>query len=218
MKSATPPSEYRLSLSWGAAVFLLAIAIRALAMLEIQSVPALIKPTNDGARYHEQAALLASGQWPFAGAFYQSPAYPFFEAGLYKVFGPDPPVVLRAQIVLGALSALLLALATAHLFGPAAGFTAGICYALYGPGILWDLGYQKTSLAQFLQCLALWLVVRHAMKGRGGNARDMISALVLGIALGLMSITRETLLPIALAVPVLLLWHGRRRGRNAGIV
>lgn len=225
--------KFRLIPRWGAAVFIVAILIRALALLEIQNVPALMKPTNDGARYHEQAVALASGEWPFAGAFYQSPAYPFFEAGLYKLFGPDPPVVLRAQVLLGALSALFLALATAQLFGAAAGLIAGVCYALYGPGILWDLGYQKTSLAQFLQCLAVWLVVRHAMHGAGANGRGMgsisgrtgagqagrawrassvLTALGLGVALGLMSITRETLLPIALAAPVLLWWRGRAAG------
>ena len=122
---------------------------------------------------------------------------------MYKVFGDGPTMVRFIQAVIGAGSCMLLAAAGMALFGKY-GAVAGALLAIYPPAIFLDGLREKSTLVCFFTAALLYLLAaRHA------RFREFLA----GVVLGLLSLTRENAL--LLAVPVLL-WilsndsHGTR--------
>ncbi len=109
------------------------------------------------------------------------------------------------QALLGAASCALLGLTAHRLFSRPAGLAAGLALALavYAPAIFFDGLLQKAVLDLFFVALALWLVSR--LIDAPGLSRDW---LVLGLAMGGLSLTRENALVF---IVVLLGWTLVRR-------
>src|SRR3972149_4138823 len=133
MGAVSAYKERLVTVSWGAAVFAVALLARALWAAYADGGP-LDGRFDDSVFYHYAAAWLARGDGYVSFLSGQAtalfpPGYPFFLAGLYRVFGVDPAVGEAANVVLGALTCVLVfALATA-LFdrrgGPAGGAGGG---------------------------------------------------------------------------------------------
>ena len=129
-----------------------------------------------------------------------SPLYPFFLRGLVAV-GLAPRYV---QVLLGAVSCVLLALIGRALWGPGTGLIAALGAALYGPAVYFTGSLLPPILAVFLVLLLL-VVLLWADEQNDGRA-----FLGVGILLGLCLLAAPQ---VALFAPAVLwwLWIGERR-------
>ncbi len=173
------------------AVFLLALALRALYLWQLQSSPFLTVKMGDAAAYDAWAREIAGGDWLGREVFYQAPLYPYFLGAVYASLGDDPLRVRGLQSALGALSCALLASAGARLFSRGAGLWTGLLLAGYAPAIFLDGLLQKSVLDLFLLSLALWLAA-HLSKA---PCRRFAAAL--GLATGALVLARENALVLA---------------------
>ena len=181
---------------WGAIV-LLALGLRFVYLLQIQSIPFFTTPVGDAAAYDAWASRIASGDWFGSEAFYQAPAYPYFLAVVYRLLGRDMFTLRLVQAFMGAGSCLLLGLAGSRFFSRRVGIIAAIVLAMYPPAIFFDGLIQKTSLGLLLMSALLWwLSVASAHP-------HVWRWLLMGVLLGLFGLTRENALVLAV---VLLGW------------
>ena len=111
---------------------------------EVAQSPFLEVPTAASMPYVEAAR----GEGNAAGA---SPLYPLFLRGLVAT-GLAPRYV---QVLLGAVSCVLLALIGRALWGPGTGLIAALCVALYGPAVYFTGSLLPPILAVFLVLLLL---------------------------------------------------------------
>lgn len=161
-----------------AAVAALALVVRLVHVWLTMGVPTVRHPVGDAAGYLAWAQTIAGGNWWGREAFYQAPLYPYVLAGLLVLFGDGVGVVRVAQACFGAASTACMYVAGRRLFGPTAGLLSAIILALYAPAIHYDSIVQKTSLAGLLTCALL----------AAATARR---ALLCGVVLGLLALTRE---------------------------
>ncbi len=174
------------------AVGLLALVLRLVYIWQISHAPFFDLRLGDAEAYHQWALRIANGDWLGEGVFYQAPLYPYFLAAVYKVFGDGAAMVRFIQAVIGAGSCMLLAAAGMALFGKY-GAVAGALLAIYPPAIFLDGLLDKSTLVSFFTAALLCLLsARHAR----------FRTFPAGVVLGLLSLTRENALLIA--VPVLL--------------
>jgi tetratricopeptide (TPR) repeat protein len=182
-------------------IFAIALSVRLLHVWLMRDTPYLSVLTGDSRAYDEWATRIAGGDWIGGEVFYQAPLYPYFLAVIYASAGRDLLMVRVVQAVLGACATALLADAGARAFSRRTGTIAGVLMAFYAPAIFLGALIQKSVLDVFLVCLIIWVIAR---AGEHDHARR--EWLVLGIALGLLCLTRENAL---LLVPVPLLFVRR---------
>ena len=174
------------------AVALLALVLRLVYIWQISHAPFFDLRLGDAESYHQWALRIVAGDWLGEGVFYQAPLYPYFLAAVYKVFGDGATMVRFIQVVIGAGSCVLLAAAGMALFGKY-GAVAGALLAIYPPAIFLDGLLDKSTLVSlFTAALLCLLSMRHVR----------FRAFLAGVVLGLLSLTRENALLIA--VPVVL--------------
>ena len=179
------------------AVFVVALLVRLVYSSQIEDFPLFEHPTFDGRRYVAWAKEIAGGEWLGTEVFFQAPLYPYFLALLFLVLGEDLGRVHLVQFVLGAAACGLVALAGRSFFSRAVGLVAGLLLALYPPSLFYEGLIQKTVLDLF--SLALFL----ALLGAASRAPRAVYWIGMGVALGLLALTREN----ALAwVPLVPLW------------
>jgi Flp pilus assembly protein TadD len=174
-----------------------ALVMRALYLTQAASAPLFDHMIVDARQYSLWAHRIAAGAWLGDEVFYQAPLYPYFMAGVECVAGPGPGPMRAAQAILGALSCGILFLAGRELVSHRVGVVAGVLLALYPPAIFFDGLVQKASIGGLFTVLVIWIVSRV----RRSPALAWIAAL--GIAQGLLMLTREETL---LLVPVMLAW------------
>jgi tetratricopeptide (TPR) repeat protein len=181
-----------------AAVWLLAFAVRVLYLWQIADAPFFGLRLGDAEAYHEWARRIAAGDWPGSGVFYQAPLYPYCLALIYSTVGESVAIVRLFQAMLGATSCALLGAAGIALFGRA-GLAAGLALAIYPSAIFYDGLLDKTSLMAFLVTALLWLLV---MRGGASARRRWLRWFGAGAVLGLLALTRENALILALPILV----------------
>lgn len=194
---------------WG--VFLLALGLRILHVWQLRRTPFFDVLLGDAKGYDEWARRVAGGDWFGSDVFYQAPLYPYLLGVVYRVIGHSLFAVRLAQAVLGATACVLLALATRRFFGAVVGVVAGVALAIYAPAIFFDGLLQKSALDTVCLTWSLWLM-------GGLLAPDAVVDpvlrrrwLVLGIALGALSLTRENALVF---VAVVAGWIALRSARG----
>ncbi len=188
-----------------ALIFFTALALRGIVLFELSQAPFFSTVIGDGLGYHLWAEGIAAGNWLGTGTFYQAPLYPYLLGALYAATSVDPLWVKLAQIVLEAFSCVLLAGAGARFSGSArVGLLTGLLASVYAPAIFFTTIVQKATLSFFLTCLALNLLSRI---GQGIRWPRYLLPLM-GLSLGLLSLTRENaLIFILLIVPWLAVKH-----------
>jgi 4-amino-4-deoxy-L-arabinose transferase-like glycosyltransferase len=163
--------------------------------------------TTDG--YHLIAQSMYAGHgYRFstdaAPATERPPAYPAFLYSIFSIFGVDYVAVQIAQALLGALGCWLLFLLGRWVWSIELGLTAALLYALYPNSVTYSANlYSENLFFPLFLALALFLC-RAAYEG---SARY---GLLAGVAWGLSLLTRGTLLPLLLFVPIgiaLSPWH-----------
>lgn len=160
--------------------------------------PLADRPAIDEASYDSWARQIAAGDVLGREIFFQEPLYPYVLGGIYALGGDDPSqqrqLARRVQAGLGALTAVLVALLGARLFGARAGALAGVGLALYLPAIWFAALLLKPSL--FLPLLALFLL-------RLVDAERTRDWFVVGVLAGLGALLRGNMLVLT---PVIALW------------
>ncbi len=184
------------------AVALVALVLRLVYITQISHAPFFDLRIGDARAYHEWATRIASGDWLGKDVFYQAPLYPYFLAIIYKLFGDGPSMVRFIQAVIGAGSCALIGAAGLTLFGEW-GIVAGVLLAIYPPAIFLDGLLEKTVFVTFFTAALLMLLAVRPFKGR---------EFIAGIVLGLLALTRENALLLAIPVLIWFLTGDRRRG------
>ncbi|MDJ0840889.1 MAG: tetratricopeptide repeat protein [Acidobacteriota bacterium] len=179
------------------ALFVGALLLRLIYIVEISGTPMAGVPIGDGESYDLWARDIAAGNWLGSEIFYAAPLYPYFLGVLYAVFGPNLIVVRCVQALMGAAACLMIRDASARFFDEKTGRLAGVLTAIYPTAVYFDGLIQKTSLAFFLFSCLLFILGR--LKQQPGPQLTLAA----GLLLGLMGITRENAL---ILLPVLLLW------------
>ena len=134
----------------------------------------------------------------------RSPAYPFFLAACYLLFGKSLRAVRLVQALLGTLTVLLIYLWARDWFTETAARWAGGIAAVY-PFYIFYTGYMlQETLLVFCSVLALYLL--HNLQKRNSPSLAFSS----GMTLGLLILTKASLLPFAILS--LLLVAARRKG------
>ncbi len=220
MASFENQSRARKAVAAALAVFAIALLARALWAAYANASP-LDGRFDDSVFYHFAGANLAQGNgylsaWTGDTTALMPPGYPFFLAGLYRAFGPDPAVAEAANVVLGALTSVLaLALATA-LFGARAGLLTGLVLAVFPGQVLFVPALMSEVLFTFLLLSALLLAV---VLTRTGWQKVPLAAAV-GAVSGAAALVRgEGMLVILMVAPfwAFALADGRRALRLAAV-
>jgi tetratricopeptide (TPR) repeat protein len=160
----------------------------------------------DEAQFARIAADIRCGEGAGDGPYVTSPLYPYLLALFPGIEEGGAQIPVRAaQLILGALTAVLAALTSARRFGAVAGWVAGLALATLGPAM--------HSEAQVIVAgpLALLMIAALTLEPDVAGPRSTARALGAGVCLGLAAALRATaLLPAVALVGVLLV---RRRGR-----
>lgn len=178
-------------------VFVLALAIRLLYLLEMRDTLLFEVILGDGRSYDQWARRIAGGEWFGDRVFFQAPFYPYFLAVLYRLFGDDLTVVRVAQCVLGSFSCVFIALAGRSFFSKPVGLAAGVLLALYSPAIFFDGLMQKASLSLFFTSMVIFLLAQLMHRMRWSVL------LFIGMVLGCYALTRENAL---ILIPLIVGW------------
>jgi 4-amino-4-deoxy-L-arabinose transferase-like glycosyltransferase len=177
-----------------AAIFVLALALRLVYLVQIQAVPLTQTLVGDAFGYDRWARRILAGDWMGTEAFYQAPAYPYFMAVVYKVFGAASNVVRVVQCVLGAVACLFLGMTAREFFDRRTGLVAAALLAVYPPAIFFCGLIQKTALMIFF--LTALLAVTAAVR----RAPSVAKCVLAGVLLALLSLTRENALVLAAVI------------------
>ena len=185
---------------WFWIIFGCAFLVRALYLIEIDSIPLFYHLAGDARTYDEWGQEIAAGDWLGRGVFYQAPLYPYFLGVLQLVLGHNLWLIRLIQIALGAISCALIFQAGRNLFSRQAGIAAGLILSCYAPGIFFDGLIEKSILDFFLLSLLLGLLSQLISPTAPWNRW-----LGLGAVLGLLGLSRENALILAVVLPV---WIG----------
>ena len=146
-----------------------ALAVRALYLLEYRTSPFFDFLHLDPRYYHDWALSIAAGDWMGKEVFEQSPLYPYLLALYFIVFGQKLFLLRVLQFGLGAVTAVVITLLGRRLFGRAAGLAAGIGAALYAPFIFYEGQVMKEFLTPLFSALTLLLIYRGLDGARRGS-------------------------------------------------
>jgi len=197
-----PEAGDRVGWRWLVAIFLVAVAYRALCFWSVGDHPLLRRPAIDAGQHDAWARRIAGGDWLGHGPddVFKPPMYPTFLGLLYKVFGRHIALAQWVQYGLGAASCLLVAVLAGRLLGPRAGRVAGFVSAAYAPYVFFESQLLTPALSMLLNVGAL--AVLTAGEGRPGRWRWAAGGALIGLSAG---VRPDVLLPAGLVVAYLLL-------------
>jgi tetratricopeptide (TPR) repeat protein len=178
------------------AVWLVAFGVRCLYLWQISHAPFFGLRIGDADVYDQWARRIAGGDWLGHDVFYQAPLYPYFLAAVYRTLGESAIAVRLTQACIGATSCALVAAAGMSLFSRW-GALAGLALAFYPTAIFLDGLLEKSSL---VMCFTAALLALLARPPERMTPRHWLGA---GVILGLLALTRENALLLALPI---LLW------------
>jgi tetratricopeptide (TPR) repeat protein len=184
-----------------AGLFLLALALRLLHLLEARHSPYFGDLYLDAEEYQTLANGLLSGQWGQAAAdtYVHGILFPALWA-LVMFLGGGSMTMRLVQAVLGAATCVLLHRGARHVMPPHAALVCGLLAALYWPFILFGGQLLATTLVLFLVAALLALLLRPGATAPG-------RVLGAGVLLALLATTRANSLLLTLPV----LWWLRRQ-------
>ena len=151
---------------------------------------------------------------------YVGPGYSFFLAVHYNVFGFNLDVVRLTQILLGAISCVLLMLTAQILFNQKVGYISGVLLALY-PLDFYQSGLViSEQLFSFLFMLFVYLNIQifSNLKKEKIDKVLLLSAFFCGIVLGLSALVRPNALIIPVALLLIVPFSGHELRKNLVII
>lgn len=156
-------------------------------------------PIHDSRVYDQWAKALLAGGGGDGGLFLLNPGYAYVLAGLYAMFGGGPWAPALIQCGLGIVTAVLVAQIGRAVAGSAAGWVAGVLYALAAPLPFYEAQRLSVAWLTLANTLALWwLIVRRQV-------------FLSGLGFGVSALFRPNVLLASAALSVgLWRWRGRR--------
>jgi tetratricopeptide (TPR) repeat protein len=188
-------------------VFAVAFLVR-LAYLVSYSTSPFFQVHIADALFHEDWAKRILGGDIFSlrmqGVLYKAPLYPYFLALAYWMSGTSNFVVMFLQVIMTALSCLLLFLIGKRYFGVSAGLVGALVYGFYFPSLYFSTEMEIPAIAIFLTLLSFYLLTAE----RRGLA-SIVCPTVFGLSL-LALPSNLLLLPLYLVVP----WRKQKTARQ----
>jgi tetratricopeptide (TPR) repeat protein len=191
-------------------IAVVAFALRAAYVWQIRSSPLFDTLVGDAKRYDAWAQQIAAGDWIGRDVFYQAPLYPYFLGVWYSLAGRDLFAVRLVQCAIGAVSCVLIGLASRRWHSIKAGWMAGIAMGVYAPAIFFDGLLQKSVLDLFFIAVLIWLVSRFA-----DNEGSWSRWFGIGVTLGALALTRENAFIFIIPLTGWLFLQSRARPRRA---
>ncbi len=187
------------------AVFLFALLLRVLYLVESSGNPTFELPIVDSGDYYEMAREFFETRSIDKLFFYQPFFYPSF-LSLVCLFFKSPIITAKLiQAVVGSLTCLLTFLLGKKVFGLRSGILAGAIAALYGPLVFYGGELLAASWAAFWSVALILLLIE------AGERKSAGLFFVLGLCGGLSAITRPNFVPFFLAGSIWLAVVFRRR-------
>jgi tetratricopeptide (TPR) repeat protein len=183
-----PELSQRQFLLWLGAIIASGLAWRLVYTLSQASVdPWFAQPMIDGRYYADWASSLMRGEAGPADAFYLAPLYPYFLAGVFRVFGQSFGALYVLQHLLAAATAFLIAWAGRSRVGAAGALCGAALFMLHHA--LWFFAARPLgeTLAIFLLVAALAMLWREGWR----------ACLAAGALIGLAALARPNLLLVA---------------------
>jgi 4-amino-4-deoxy-L-arabinose transferase-like glycosyltransferase len=169
---------------------------------------------SDSVWYDGAAAnLAANGVYgPDQASAWFPPGYPFFLAGIYKLFGYWQLAGKLGNVLLGAGIAVFAYLVARRLIGPRVAVVAGLLVAVW-PNLVFHTGILSSDLfATFGFLTSVWLALR--IKDGRGTAWPL--AVVLGVLLGWTVLARPVSLILLLVIGAI--WWPKHLRRLAPVL
>lgn len=193
-------------------VFLVAVAVRVVYLLESADNPTFLTPVMDASDYDNLARSNLTGAAPSTSLFWQPVFYPFYLTVVYFLSGSSIWAAKLAQAVLGGLTCALTCVLGARLLDRRAGLVAGLVTALYGPLIFFEGELLATGWAAFWTVALLLMLLQAAERPRA------FGLLLLGVSAAAAVLTRPTFVPFLFtAAAWLLVTWWRRPAARAGV-
>lgn len=204
--TAAPARQGRAGVGRGALVVLaVAVATRAVALVQAQGAPFWSVPVMDEAVAVQLSQALLAGQAPPHGAFYQAPGYAAFLA-VVRALGGSIATAKLLQMAAGVASSLLVWELGRRFFGRREAALAGLLWAVYPVALFHELLLLKPTLAVLLSLLALVLITPARAPVPAGRASWAAG----GVCLGLAAVTQADIAGVALLCLAVSAWASRR--------
>ncbi|HEX7284172.1 MAG TPA: glycosyltransferase family 39 protein [Vicinamibacterales bacterium] len=183
-----------------AVIFVVAIALRLLAIGELGDLPLSRTPQLDSAAYLSWARAIVA-DWSYWPAYPEhASGYPYFVATVLAMF--DSLTAVRvAQAVLGSIGCVLTARVAARTLTPSAFLPAGLLQATYAPLIYLETAILAEALFIFLLTASLDLIT--------GAGRHRYRWLIAGAVLGAAIVVRPTAM-VLLPAYAIVAWRSQR--------
>ncbi|MGH7596767.1 MAG: ArnT family glycosyltransferase [bacterium] len=194
------PRRATLGAIWGLALFA--------RLLVVIAMPELGDPNSmDSSNYlHLARSLMESGSytmWAKPSA-YVAPVYPFFLAGVFRIFGENFFVVKLIQVVLGGATPLLVYLLALRFMRPAAALLAALIVALH-PELVGVTGFIYTETLFVFLLTATLLLTAYAI-----HSAKPAHFLIAGALLGLTTLCRGTTLYLPFFILAVMVFSSQR--------
>ncbi|UCB53462.1 MAG: tetratricopeptide repeat protein [Candidatus Zixiibacteriota bacterium] len=182
---------------WILGIFVLALVLRIIYLLQIKANPHFFSPTMDPLYHDAWAQNIAGGNWIGSKVFFRAPFYAYFLALVYKIFGHSYIIPRVIQHLLGSFSCVLVYFLARRLFNRKVAIVSGIIAATYGMLMYFEGELLLDSFLVLFDLLLLLFLLRAKENPR------FYSWLICGIVLGFSAITRPNILVF---VPFVWLW------------
>jgi len=189
-------------ISFGVAVFLLAVLVRGLYLYDSSDSPTFFAPIVDSLTYDQMARGLLDGRGITREFFWQPMFYPLFLSMVYWLSHSSVIWVKFIQLILGGVTCVLVYRLGQKLFGRPAGMLAGVITAVYVPLVFFEGELLAVGWAAF------WSVTLVLVLIKAGEKPSVWSCFVLGLLGALSIITRPVFLPFFAAgcIWLLVVW------------
>ncbi len=170
-------------------------------------------PVMDSLYHHEWALDIVAGGTPGTDAFFRGPMYPYFLAALYKISGSSIAFAVLVNHILGALTAGFVYLTARELFSRSVALVAGLAVASYWVLIYMEGDLLVETLFMFFNAASLLFLTM------GIRRRHLVYLAAGGLALGLATITRPSVMVFFPAIPlaIWLAWPREAGGKRGWI-
>jgi len=189
-------TQSRAGIWLGVLVFGCAFFVRVVYLYESSDNPTFRAPVVDSATYDLTAREAVEGGTITRGFFWQQFFYPFFLSVVYFFSNCSIVWAKVIQVLLGSATCVITYCLGKRIFGRAAGVSAGLMAAVYGPLIFFEAELLSAGWSAFWAAALILLFLKTAEK------RSLRLCFVLGLCSALSVITRPNFIPFLLAAGV----------------
>lgn len=185
--------------------FALAFVLRTIYLFELRDSIFFGNYVLDSRVLDVWAASIAGGDVLGEGAFFRAPLYPYLVGFLYAIFGQSPMAVIPWQFFMGIVTTLLVYFYARYVFNRQVAFVSAVIASCWPTLIYFEGELMLTSLTVFLSMCSITAL--HLALDSGQRKSYLVAGLILGLA----AITKPTVIPLVLILP---LYHLLKGGSN----